>query len=464
MAGYLMLGFSRTLQNLWLLAASLFFYAWGEPFVVFLMIFSILMNYVLGIIVDRLREDRIKAKIAIFFTVASNLGMLFVFKYLGFVIRNINGAAGGTVISFEGFALPIGISFYTFQAMSYVLDVYRASAKVEKNPFYVGLYVAFFPQLIAGPIVRYADIAEQMRGRVLTWDGFSYGVCRFIAGLGKKVLIANSMAVAADHVFNLSAMSESLTNVPVTLAWLGAFAYTLQIYYDFSGYSDMAIGLGHMFGFTFRENFNYPYSAVSIVDFWKRWHISLSTWCREYVYFPLGGSRVRNLDRAARNLFIVWMLTGIWHGAEWTFILWGLWHSVFIVFEHVAGFGKRKMPPLPGHIYTLLVVVTGWVFFRSGDLYQAFLYLRNMLWMNDNGFFSVTALMFLREYWVFFAVGALFSLPVMPKMGDMIRSRVMGFPGRIICLAYPFAMTALFIACVSYLVKGVYNPFIYFNF
>jgi alginate O-acetyltransferase complex protein AlgI len=278
------------------------------------------------------------------------------------------------------------------------------------------------------------------------------------------MLLANSVALIADHCFSLSAMSRDTTSFPVTLAWLGSVAYTLQIYYDFSGYSDMAIGLGRMFGFEFRENFNYPYISDSVIEFWKRWHISLSTWFREYVYFPLGGSRVANKDTMVRNTLIVWMLTGIWHGAEWTFILWGIWHFMFIIFERVTNFSSRGIPKLLKHFYLLLAVNIGWVFFRAGDFYQACLYLRNMLGLNDNGFLSETALMFIRENWLFLVISIVFSAPIMPKIGDMIRSRSMGLCGSLLCIACPFMYIVLFALCVTYLVKGSYNPFIYFNF
>jgi alginate O-acetyltransferase complex protein AlgI len=293
---------------------------------------------------------------------------------------------------------------------------------------------------------------------------FSSGICRFVAGLGKKILIANSMALMADHVFNLSAMSDAYANVPVTLAWLGSVAYTLQIYYDFSGYSDMAIGLGWMFGFRFQENFNYPYVSDSVGEFWRRWHISLTTWFREYVYFPLGGSRISNMDTVAWNSFVVWVLTGMWHGAEWTFLLWGLWNFFFSSLERVTNFARRGIPPLMKHVYLLLVVNIGWVFFRASDLYQAFLFLRNMFGMNDNGFFSATATMFVREYWIFWALGILFSAPVMPRIGKALRDGGLGLYGRLVCAVYPFAVLGLFAVCVAWLVKGSYNPFIYFNF
>ena len=319
LALYYLFRFSVPIKNMILLVASLFFYAWGEPWFVFVMLISIMGNYVLALLVDHARGKDKTARFYVGLSVVLNIGLLFVFKYLDFLIRNINQASG-MEIPLTGLTLPIGISFFTFQAMSYVIDVYRGNGTVQKNPFYVALYIAFFPQLIAGPIVRYETIAEQIKNRVETLDKFSVGTCRFIAGLGKKVLLSNNFAVIADYIFNCYQGG----GCPVTLAWLGSFAYTLQLFFDFSGYSDMAIGLGLMFGFKFEENFNYPYISKSIGEFWRRWHISLGTWFKEYIYFPLGGSKVKNMDIVLRNMLVVWVFTGIWHGAEWTFLIWGL--------------------------------------------------------------------------------------------------------------------------------------------
>lgn len=459
-----LLRFSRAAQNVWLTIASLFFYAWGEPVFVLVMVFSILVNYVLGFLVDRHRQSRRQAKVILVLTCVYNIGLLFVFKYLGFVVENVYGLLGIHYSGFATFRLPLGISFFTFQAMSYVIDVYRQDAKVERNPLNVVLYVAFFPQLVAGPIVRFTDIAEQINHRRETWVGFSKGITRFVVGLGKKVLIANTMASMADHVFNLSTMSGSTTVVPVAMAWVGAIAYTLQIYFDFSGYSDMAIGLGHMFGFTFKENFNYPYISQSIVDFWRRWHISLSTWFREYVYFPLGGSRVENNDLMVRNTFVVWLLTGIWHGAEWTFLLWGLWNFIFIIFERAVAFNKRNIPRLVRHLYALVVIVIGWVLFRAQDLYQAFLYLQNLFGLNTNGVWSDMAVMLLRENWVFWILAVVFSTPAAKLLGKRIDQGAFGRLGIVFSSVYPIGIVLLYVACVVYLTKSTYNPFIYFNF
>jgi alginate O-acetyltransferase complex protein AlgI len=424
---------------------------------------SILVNTVLGIAAERTRGGAKKARAGVVAAACVlNLGFLFFFKYLNFAVRNINGLAGGELIGLQSVALPLGISFFTFQALSYVIDVARGDAAAEKNPLYVGLYISLFPQLVAGPILRYRDIAPQLRARRTTWEGFSGGACRFVSGLGKKILLANAFAGIADHIFDSSTMGLAV-DLPVTLAWLGIVAYTLQIYHDFSAYSDMAIGLGRMFGFSIPENFNYPYTSRSVTEFWRRWHISLSTWFREYVYFPLGGSRCGSAS-TMRNTLIVWLLTGIWHGAEWTFVIWGLWHFTFILLERLANFEQRRIPDILRRLYLLFAVGVGWMFFRAFDLYQAFAYLRNMLGMNYNGFSSATALMFLREYWLVFLAGILFATPFARGLGEMIAKKAIGRWGVLFNVAYPAAFAAIFAASVCFLAKGSYNPFIYFNF
>jgi len=455
---YYGLKFSVTLKNTVLLCASLFFYAWGEPWFVLLMLASIFCNYIFALLVDKYRESKIGARLILTLMCIFNLGMLFVFKYLAFALRVVNEN-----IEFQftvpNIALPIGISFFTFQAISYVVDVYRGQGQVQKNLFYVALYISFFPQLVAGPIVRYSTIAEQMFHRKETWKKFSVGCSRFITGLGKKVLLSNSMAIIADRIFE---MSSTGAEVPVSLAWLGAIAYTLQIYFDFSGYSDMAIGLGLMFGFKFEENFNYPYISKSITEFWRRWHMSLGSWFRDYVYFPLGGSRVKNKDKMIRNLLVVWVLTGIWHGAEWTFFVWGLINFTFIALEKI--FNIDKMTKFRGlrHFYAMLVVILGWVIFRSHNLKDAGTYMGNMFGVHQNGFWSDYTFMFIKEYAVFFIVGIVLSTPIAKRMNKFL---VDGAPlSRGLEITYPIGIMLLFLVCISYLIKGTYNPFIYFNF
>ena len=323
LAGYFLL--PKVFRNLWLLAASLVFYAWGEPEFVKIMAMSIVMNYGFGLAVDKLRRHQLGCRLCLVIMAVCNLALLGYFKYMNFFVETVNQAAGRQIFASVDIALPIGISFFTFQAMSYVIDVYRQHGNVQKNILNVGLYIAFFPQLIAGPIVRYETSSQQIYSRKVTEDGFLAGVHRFLYGFIKKILVANTMAVIADYIFTLPAAGELTTGA----AWLGAVSYTFQIYFDFSAYSDMAIGLGQMFGFYFPENFRYPYMAESVTDFWRRWHISLSTWFRDYVYIPLGGSRVDSKWKLVRNLFAVWFLTGIWHGAGWTFFAGGCFTLCF---------------------------------------------------------------------------------------------------------------------------------------
>ncbi|MGN1132703.1 MAG: MBOAT family O-acyltransferase, partial [Ruminococcus sp.] len=371
---YLVLRKFRTAQNILLLVASLLFYAWGEPKYVLIMILSIIMNYLFGLLVDKFRASKTKSRLVIALTVVFNLGVLYIFKYLMFTIENINSIAG-LHLSVPNIVLPIGISFFTFQAMSYVIDVYREKGEAQKNPLNVGLYISFFPQLIAGPIVRYETVAYQIKHREESFEKFSEGVCRFIIGLAKKVLLANTMAVVADYAFDMP--NSELT---VVMAWVGAIAYTFQIFFDFGGYSDMAIGLGKMFGFEFLENFNYPYISLSVSEFWRRWHMSLGTWFRDYVYFPLGGSRVKSKARLVFNLFVVWSLTGIWHGANWTFLCWGLMYFVLLTIEKLIGWEKKypdKMKILR-RIYTLFFVIMGWVLFRADSIGDAGAYFATM--------------------------------------------------------------------------------------
>ncbi len=457
---YYLFRWNVPIKNMILLAASLFFYAWGEPWFVFVMLASIVGNYVLALLVDRFREKKGVAKFIIFVTVVLNIGLLFVFKYLDFVIRNINQATDGN-IPLLGLALPIGISFFTFQAMSYVIDVYRGNGEVQKNPFYVALYISFFPQLVAGPIVRYETIADQMINRKETLDKFSVGTCRFITGMGKKVLFANNFAIVADRIFD----NYQQGWCPVTLAWVGAIAYTLQILYDFSGYSDMAIGLGLMFGFKFEENFNYPYISRSIGEFWRRWHISLGTWFKEYIYFPLGGSRVKNMDIVLRNMLIVWVFTGIWHGAEWTFFIWGLLNFAALVFERFTDLENRTRFGALRWLYTMFFVTIGWVIFRSENLVYAGNYLKCMFGFGRAGFFSDYAFMYLKEYGIFFVAGILFCMPLGKRMNYLIAEKKAGkVPVAVMNVLYPAVMLLMFWICVTYLIKGSYNPFIYFNF
>ncbi len=454
---YVFLRNTKQLKNYFLLIMSLIFYAWGEPKFVIMLIFSIIINWFWGLLIDKKRNNKKICKLLIVLTLMSNLSVLLVFKYLGFLVTNLN-----SIFSFNltvpQIALPIGISFFTFQAISYVIDVYRENGKVQKNILNVGLYLAFFPQLIAGPIVRYETIAEQINNRKENFEDFSKGTYRFLIGLFKKVLISNQMALVANIAFDGNPTS-------VLLAWLCAIAYALQIYFDFSGYSDMAIGLGNMFGFKFEENFDYPYTSKSITEFWRRWHISLGTWFRDYVYIPLGGSRCKK-SRAFFNIFIVWLLTGVWHGASWNFILWGLYFFVFLILEKsILKNNLKNLDSLASwkklllHLYTLIVVLIGWVLFRTTTLTGCFAYLKAMFGLNSLPLIDVNFTRHLSEKLVYLIAGIIFSIPTYKYLSGFIDRHK-----KISYIVSPALMTFLFLITISFLVKGTYNPFIYFNF
>lgn len=390
-------------------------------------------------------------------SVLFNIGILFIFKYLNFTISNIDHLFGN-ILPKTNIELPIGISFFTFQAMSYVIDVYRGEVRAQKNIFYIALYISFFPQLVAGPIVRYKDINEQLSRRVHSTDNMAIGVRKFIAGLGKKVLISNNLAIVADAAFDAVGQGHEIS---AGFAWLGAIAYMMQIYFDFDGYSQMAIGLGKMFGFNFMENFNYPYIAKSITDFWRRWHISLSTWFRDYLYIPLGGNRVKTVKRHIWNLFIVWLATGVWHGANWTFILWGLLYFCLLVFEKYAGAYKKlsAMPGIVQHLYTLFFVLIAWVFFRSDSISKGWIYIEQMF--GKNALIDGDAVRYFCEYKIYFLFAAVYSTSVFKILssrlkGERVRNLLADITPVIYLLIFGFSAV--------YLVTGGYNPFIYFNF
>lgn len=462
-------------RNLLLLFFSLLFYAWGEAFYVILMLGSIAMNYVFGLWVEASRKSP-RHRLVLGCAIAANLGALAVFKYSSFLLATLKAVLGdltvflslvGISLELKPVHLPIGISFYTFQAMSYVIDVYRGQVPPEKRPVNVGLYISMFPQLIAGPIVRYRDIAAQLGCRAITTSDFAYGVRRFIVGLGKKVLIANTLAVPADRAFALA--PDRLTP---GIAWLGVVAFTLQIYFDFAGYSDMAIGLGRMFGFRFLENFNYPYISRSIREFWKRWHISLSSWFRDYLYIPLGGSR-RSPPRVYLNLVTVFLLCGLWHGASWTFAIWGLYHGLFLVLERVLVKDQRPSPLGPlRHIYAVVVVIVGWVLFRADTFGQALAFLGAMLGLGGTAGAGSSAGAYLTsEVALAMAAGALGSTPVVPWLAGRFRTYTSASPARgrvVLAQAGSFAavvgLAAILVACGMSLSAGTHNPFIYFRF
>jgi alginate O-acetyltransferase complex protein AlgI len=448
-----------------LLVASLIFYAYGEPRFVFAMIGSIVGNYLFALGIDHFEKkgNRKAKKTVLVFDVIANLSVFFIFKYLNFSLKALNDIfhVGVTVTDI---ALPIGISFFTFQAMSYVFDVYRGDTEVQKNPFRLGLYIAFFPQLIAGPIVRYKQINRQIEShRAITASEFGYGTERFMIGFCKKVIIANNLSSAAEDTFCY--LDFAAANKPVLFYWLGAVAYMLQIYFDFSGYSDMAIGLGHMFGFKFEENFNYPYIAKSVTDFWRRWHISLSSWFRDYVYIPLGGSHV-SVPRHIFNMFVVWMLTGIWHGANYTFWVWGFIYWVFLVIEKylVKPEKRNRFVQFIWRIVTLLLVLFNWVMFNAVGLKQGIHYWMAMLgrYSGSLGLHDPSVIRMVREFWPYFLLGILFSMPI----AKSIKAKCDGSAAarRVCDVAVPVGLFLAFLWAVTFLVMGAHNPFIYFNF
>ena len=447
----------RGFRNIVLLLASLFFYGWGEPVFVFLMILSIIVNWAFGLMVDGMAKkgNKLGMKLGMILSVVYNLGLMFVFKYLTFVTKNISFLLHNDSIVVN-IALPIGISFFTFQLMSYVFDVYYGTAKVQKNLLYVGLYVSMFPQLIAGPIVRYETVADEIVNRVENRKDFAEGFGRFVVGLGKKILISNYVGKIADIAFATEG------GMSVAMAWLGAIAYTLQIYFDFSGYSDMAIGLGKMFGFHFLENFNYPYISKSITEFWRRWHISLSSWFKEYVYIPLGGNRCK-IAKQIRNILVVWMLTGIWHGANWNYVLWGCYYGALLLIEKLVL--KKVLNRLPGiiqRIYTMFFVVIGWIIFKCEDMAYGISYLKAMFGGFGQGLWNNETIYLLGNYAVLFVLAILGST-MLPKKaaGVVLGGRKRTWAENVIYIAF---YAVIFFVSVAYLVDATYNPFLYFRF
>ena len=439
-------------RNLFLLIASLVFYAWGEPKYVFLMIFSILVNYIFGRLMDKHRENKKRLKLMLVLSVVIDIGLLSVFKYTDFIITNVNAIFGAN-FDLLNIALPIGISFYTFQAMSYTIDVYRDDVRVQKNLIDFGMYITMFPQLIAGPIVRYADVQDQLAERSVTTADFSEGVMRFVVGLGKKVLLANQMGAVWSDIYALGG------DVSALMAWTGAIAYTFQIYFDFSGYSDMAIGLGRMFGFKFPENFRYPYQSVSITDFWRRWHITLSTWFKEYLYIPLGGNR-RGLARQALNLLIVWSLTGFWHGAGWNFVLWGLYYFVILFIEKLFLLkALDKLPKFFRHVYALLLIIIGWVIFASDDVSVLLPYLGSMF--GANGAIGGMDVYTLLTKAVLLIICCIASTELPKKL---FLSAAGAMNEKAAFTLKSVLMIALLALSMILLIGDSYNPFLYFRF
>lgn len=441
-------------RNVILLLASLVFYAWGEPVYLFLMLLSILFNYFSGLDIARNLQDKRAAKRSLVFNLIINLAVLGFFKYEGFVLDTLNGILP-VHISYHALPLPIGISFYTFQILSYIIDVYRGNVKVQTNLPNFALYVTMFPQLIAGPIVQYADVDEQLASREISRTKFGEGSMYFIRGLAKKVLLANTSGMIFTEVSGLAK-----DNIAVMTAWLGAFAYMFQIYFDFSGYSDMAIGLGKMFGFEFNMNFNYPYVSKSITEFWCRWHISLSSWFRDYVYIPLGGNRVSKIKHI-RNLLIVWFLTGLWHGAAWNFVAWGLYYGVILIIEkYLLSPVLDRLPDVVRHIYSIVLVVIGWVLFFSSSFGQAADYIRVMFGAGAHGFADRESMYLLTSNLILWLILIFGSTPLVHfRYEHMLRSKKWNTT-----IINSVVYAALFIVCIAYLVTETYNPFLYFRF
>ena len=439
----------RKYRNLWLFAVNLVFYGWGEPVYIFLMLFSVSINYCSGRIIAlyRTKKPGMAKKVLIINTVL-NLLLLTVFKYSGLLVNTFNDLFG-THISAPGLSLPIGISFYTFQSMSYPIDVYRGDASPQKDFIKFGTFVSLFPQLIAGPIVRYKDISGQLDDRRESVEQLCAGIQRFVAGLCKKVLLANNIGVLWDHYASLSERT-------FVGAWLGAIAFSLQLYFDFSGYSDMAVGLGRMLGFEFRENFLYPYISRSVTEFWRRWHISLGTWFRDYLYIPLGGNRL-GLKRQLVNILIVWSLTGLWHGASWTFLVWGLYYAFFLVLEKVFLLRLLEKTRIIGHIYTLLTAAFGWVLFQLDSFAEVLDYWKAMAGTGLAGLFDAGDLYYARSFGFVLIAAVLSATP----FGKSIYER---FSPGIKSWLTPSLILLGLIVCTAYLVDATYNPFLYFRF
>ena len=446
----------KKFKNVILLISSFTFYFWGEPKNIYIMISMIILSYIGGLIIGRLKEKKkiTFAKIVLAVTIVLDLAALFYFKYIDFFIRNINLYLNKE-IDLLGVILPIGISFFTFQILSYVIDVYREEVKVQRNIFNLALYVSLFPQLIAGPIVRYKDVEKQIVERTHTVEKFSNGITRFVIGLSKKVLIANVLG----EVINIFGTSNDGT---ITFYWMYAIANMLQIYFDFSGYSDMAIGLGKMFGFEFLENFNYPYIATSITEFWKRWHMSLSFWFKDYVYIPLGGNR-KGIIRQIINILIVWFLTGFWHGANWNFIIWGMYFGLILLIEKVFLLKVLdKTPKIINRIYVLFIVLISFIIFSNENLNICAEYIKG-LFVSSNGLITNVSKYYLNSYLVMFIIGIIGSTPLMKNIVLKIKNKNERLNSIVNVLEIVTVMV-LFVVSVSYIIDGSFNPFLYFRF
>ena len=443
----------RILKNTILLLSSLFFYGYGEPRYVIWMIVAIILAYIFGLLIERYETFQRLSKLFLILSVISSITMLGYFKYANFFIQNIN-AVTGISLPLLKITLPIGISFYTFQILSYTVDVYRKNVKAQKNIIDLATYVALFPQLIAGPIVRYADIAEQLKNRKHSIDKISAGISRFIIGLSKKILIANLLG-------ELCTTFKASNEKSVLFFWLYAVAYSLHIYFDFSGYSDMAIGLGKIFGFTFLENFNYPFISNSITEFWRRWHMSLGSWFRDYVYIPLGGNR-KGKKRQLLNIFIVWMLTGFWHGASWNFIIWGLYFAVLLIIEKLWFLKYLQKSRVLSHIYVIIATVISFVIFDATNMSQAFDYIKAMFFGSNYPLISNEFIYYFHSYYVILIFAIIGSTPLPNMIWNCYKRS--SFGKKISIFIEPVVLVILLIICTAFLVDGSYNPFLYFRF
>jgi len=443
-------------RNFILFLSSLLFYSWGEPKYIWIMLFSTVLDYTCGKLVYRYKDNKDvnKSRLWLGVSIFTNLGLLGFFKYFDFFISNINNIFGFN-ISLLNLTLPIGISFYTFQTMSYTIDVYRGDTKVQNNIISFGTYVTLFPQLIAGPIVRYQTVAEEINNRIESYDLFSEGIKRFILGLGKKVLLANNIGLLWKNISSLNTW-----DIPVLTAWLGILGFSFQIYFDFSGYSDMAIGLGKIFGFNFLENFNYPYMSKSITEFWRRWHISLGTWFREYLYIPLGGNR-KGRFKHIRNILIVWILTGIWHGASWNFALWGLFFGVILIIEKLFLLNLlEKLPHYLTRIYTLSLVLMSWVIFAFDSIKDGLNYIKILFGFGNNPIFNHTSLYLLYTNILLFLILIIGSTDIPKRLWKYMSNR---FNNKLWIIENIFLLLVLGLS-IAYLVDQSYNPFLYFRF
>lgn len=447
----------RKIRNLILFLVSLVFYAWGEPVYITIMLFSTIFDYMNGILIEKFKDlgQIRRARLVLINSIIINLSILAFFKYSNFFISNVNHFFSSN-IALLSLTLPIGISFYTFQTMSYTIDVYRGDVDAQKNIINFGAYVTLFYQLVAGPIVRYKDIAEQLECRKETIDSFSYGVRRFIIGLFKKVMLANNIGLLWEQI-----SSTPIDTLPVLTAWLGAISFTLQIYFDFSGYSDMAIGLGSMFGFTFLENFDFPYISKSITEFWRKWHISLGTWFKEYVYIPLGGSRQGKL-KLIRNLLIVWGLTGLWHGANWNFIIWGMYFGIILILEKIFLLKYlEKIPFWLRHVYTMVLIVFSWMIFAFEDISKVGQYLKTMLGLNKSVLVNYETIYLLSTNWILL----FFCIASSTKLISFILNKVLQSRSKnSLILGENIVYIFMFFISIYFLIGASYNPFLYFRF